>query len=151
MVQLAIEFSVTIGSFFDNKELNSSFLIVIIEVSNNLFRTRFRQNTLLKSSINKIDSSIHLNNVSVYMYDPKMHDIKELDLKEDDYFKSFVTFETKAHQKNIISLQDSVLFLHPRKYILIEQELDATNEVLLDTSIILRIQTILENLNLLKK
>lgn len=153
MTELAIEFSVTPSSFFNKDEIKSSFLIVIIDINIISNNSKFKQKSLLKSSINKNNgnsNSNFMNKTPIYFYDAKLISIEKLNeiTHIEEYFKSFVSFQPRAHQRSIISLKDSVLFLHPKNYIQIEQELNATNESILDTSISIRIQSILELLKL---
>lgn len=150
MTQIAIEFNITPGSFFINTHMSYPYLFILIETSKSSTVSNFNQKSLIKSSMNKkkIRTNNLENNTQLYLYDIDLIKFKHIEVNYNRYFESFINLQPRAYQKNIISINDSVLFLHPKKYIQVEQELDATNENILDSSIKIRIQNILEILKL---
>lgn len=153
MIQIAISFNITSGSFFKDKEITSSNLIVIIEGikininSNNILE---KQKFQIVPNATKEFENVENQEVSpAYYYDSESLYIKEINNFKEEELNSFIKLRPKIHLKDIISLQDCILFLKAKNYIRIEQELDATNELFLDKTIPIRIQSILELLKII--
>ena len=150
MVQIAFTFNITPKSFFENKEIESDKLIIIVKgIKINPNTEKVLDDKKFQIISNSTKKNKDHNNSFTYYYGSETLRFKQIESFEQNVLNSFIILRPKIHLKDIISLQDSILFLKANKYIKIEQELDATNELFLDRTIPIRIQSILEILKII--
>ncbi|MFP4402034.1 MAG: hypothetical protein ACLFPL_02285 [Candidatus Nanoarchaeia archaeon] len=142
---LCIEFITSPQSYFQNIQINSKLLQVIIPLRGLKHNYKITPKLFQK-----------VNNSQYHKYEQiqplkLIFDFSSFELKTTPIsLQSVIELEPKVHQKTIISFIDSILFCHPQTYVKLLQELQVENELILDSSLLMRVETILSYLNVLK-
>ncbi|MFT4244652.1 MAG: hypothetical protein ACMXYB_04345 [Candidatus Woesearchaeota archaeon] len=132
--KLFILFKISSGSYFNSIENTQDLLLLEListsKLKSDIIIYRRREDLInFKDNFNKINS---------YKLETNSLNFINIELNKNIFSNRIIELSPRLHSRNIVSIDEAILFLKPREYKSLLQELTAQNIEILDSEIKIR-------------